>query len=130
VFALELVVEALGHAFHVEPGLGAGRHVPNCQLVFFVQAEGDGLELLDQRLARLARGIGVLPAERSFALLAANPLPDLRRFGRIHIDNNVFVSALLGLALDLAPQRVRRNLSVGHWRALKRRHTALVRYRR
>src|SRR5213083_2378351 len=53
MFGLKAVVEPLGDAIHVEGLPGALSHRRNGEGLFFLQREGDGLELLNQRIAWL-----------------------------------------------------------------------------
>ena len=46
MLCLEAVVEALGDSLDVECGAGALRHVDERERCFFVEAEGDRIELL------------------------------------------------------------------------------------
>ena len=55
VFGLEALVEALGDSLHVEAGPHPAGHVHDRQPFLFFQAEGQGLQTLDQRFSASAR---------------------------------------------------------------------------
>ena len=59
-----------------------------------------------------ARGVGVLAAGGWLAALPPDPLPDLRLAAWVGEDDEVLERALGDLALDLAPNRVLRDVVV------------------
>ena len=107
MFGLEQTVEALGYAVHVEPlgkascDFGDGR--------FFVQAEGKGLELLDQQFTCLVPVVGVLAVAR-LPGLPLDPLPDLTSTSVVNEDQQMLVYLLSQSALDLHTNGTRRQV--------------------
>ena len=67
--------------------------------------EGDALQLLDQRVARLAAVVAMLAAGQRLARLAPHPLPDLVPLASSAKMMKCSRHGLGDLALDLAPRR-------------------------
>lgn len=77
VLLAELLVESFGYPLDVEGFASATCYVDNRKGFFFVEAKGDSMKLLDERVSRLASVIGLLSAREWLSRLAFNPLPDL-----------------------------------------------------
>ena len=73
---------------------------------FFLQREGDGVELLQQRVTRLGSVECVLPARGGLAGFPLHPLPDLGLVRRIGENDQMLVGGLGDLMFDLPPLTV------------------------
>ena len=92
VLSLEVVVEASGDPVAVEGIAQAEDHAGQGEALFFIQWEGDGFQLLDERIARLMLSvIVVLAIGGGLARLTRYPLPDLHGPGGIDKNDEMLV---------------------------------------
>ena len=128
MFGLEPLIEAFGHPLHVEAGAHPFRDLNDAADVrFILHAEGDDVQLLDQRLARLVAEEGLFAGSGRLARRTLHPLPYLLCIGRVGVDDQVLVHRLRHLRFDLAAQRVGWDAAIGRRVAAERNQAALVR---
>ncbi len=91
MFDIETVIETLGDTIGIEGATHSTSHIRDGKLLFLLKAEGEKLQLLDQRLTRLSGGVDVISTLAGLARLALHPLPDLYSLVCIGIDDKVLV---------------------------------------
>ena len=100
---LETVIKLFGDPFNVKACPNATGYVYDCDVRFFLKTESDGLQFLDEGFAGVCvTVISVFAAGIGFSLLAFDPLPNLRSFLGIGVDDKVFVDRFRDLLLDFA----------------------------
>lgn len=77
MLGLEAIIKALGDSLGVECGSHAPGHLDVMELLFLIEAECDGLKLLNKRFATLTGMKSMLSKDKGFAGLTSYPLPDL-----------------------------------------------------
>src|SRR5262249_26286479 len=93
VFSLEMVVKTSGDPVTVKGISQAEDHTGQGESLFFIQWEGDGFQLLNERVAGLVLSvIVVLAIGGGLTRLACYPLPDLRGPGGIDKNDEMLVS--------------------------------------
>src|SRR5439155_12876436 len=112
----------------VEGPLDALSHRRNGEGLFFLQREGDGLELLNQRIAWLVFVEGMFTTCGWPARFTLDPLPDLGGSCRICVHNQMLMGRLCGLLLDLPSRGVIGDCSVRVRTAGICDHTTFFRY--
>ena len=128
MFFLETVIETFGYLFNVKTCPNAPSHIDNCNVLFFRKTKGDGTQLLNQRLTGLfVTIIPVFTACVGFSLFSSDPLPDVRGFLGIRVNDKVLVDRFFYLFMYLASGCVIGDASVGSgcW-ALKDDHPAFL----
>ena len=99
MFSLKMIVESPGDTVAVEGIAQAEDHASQGEALFFTQRKGDGLQLLNERIASVVlRMIVMLAIGGGLAWLACYPLPDLHGLVRIDKDDEVLVGGFGQLA--------------------------------
>ena len=92
MFSLKMVVEASGDPVAIKGIAQAEDYTGQGETLFFIQWEGDGFQLLDERVARLVLSvIVVLAIGGGLAWLTRHPLPDLCGPGSIDKNDEMLV---------------------------------------
>ena len=125
---LEPVVEALGHALHVQAGPHPARDVGQRECFFFVERKGDCTKFLDESVAGLRFVVGVLPAGGGLSRLALHPLPDLGGIFGVRENDDMLVGMPGRLLFDLPPQWVFGDALAGGCRKPVDHHAAFLRH--
>ena len=109
---LESFVEALGDLLNVHCRPDSGSDKGDVQRRLFIQRDEERQNALEQMVTASPSSVRVLAAGGRLAGLSPDPLPDLRLAARVGEDDEVLEGALGDLALDLAPDRVLRDVVV------------------